>query len=138
MTRGHNARAEVICPREEDEQRAVFEWAALSQGRWPELALMYHTPNEGQRAPGQGARMRAGGLRRGVPDICLPVARGGYHGLYIELKRADPRVSRVSGEQRWWVDMLKRQGYEAAVCYGAQAAIEVIRGYLGLGREDNG
>jgi len=26
--------------------------------------------------------MKAEGMRSGVPDICLPVARGGYHGQF--------------------------------------------------------
>lgn len=75
--------------------------------------------------------MRAEGLRRGVPDICLPVARGGYHGLYIELKRL--HGGRVSPEQLEWIDALNQQGYCACVCKGWEAAAAEIGKYLGWG-----
>src|SRR5699024_2367061 len=68
------------------EQQTFFQEEADATGTHPDLRLMYHVPNEGKRSARQGARMRAEGLRAGVPDICLPVPRGGYSALYIELK----------------------------------------------------
>ena len=85
-----------IVPLEEAEQCALMEWAAYNAGKWPELRLLYHIPNEGKRSIRAGARLKAQGLKRGVPDNHLPVARGGYIGLYIELKRRDKRKSRVT------------------------------------------
>lgn len=74
-------------PTETVEQQWLFQWARAEAGRHPELALMYHIPNEGKRSRTGGQRAVAEGLKSGVPDICLPVARGGAHGLYIEMKR---------------------------------------------------
>ena len=38
-------------PTEAEEQIALFEWARLQTGRFPELALLYHVPNAfGRRA----------------------------------------------------------------------------------------
>ena len=91
-------------PREEAEQIALMQWAQLRQGKWPELKLLDHIPNEGKRSRSTGGRLVAAGLKRGLPDNHLPVARGGYIGLYIELKRADKRLSRVSAEQRKWME----------------------------------
>lgn len=54
--------------------------------------------------------MKAAGVKPGVPDMFLPVAREGCHGLYIELKRRDG--GRVSPEQTAWMDALARQGYK--------------------------
>jgi hypothetical protein len=31
-------------------------------------------------------KLKAEGVRAGVADLCLPAARRGYHGLYIEMK----------------------------------------------------
>ena len=73
--------------KESEEQEALFEWAAIEAGAKRELELLYHIPNEGKRSGRAGAALLRQGLKRGVPDICLPVARGGYHALYIELKR---------------------------------------------------
>lgn len=115
-------------PTESSEQKTLFEWAKLMEGKWPELKLLYHIPNEGKRSRITGARMKAEGLRSGVPDICLPVPRGEHHGLYIELKRR--RNSKVSQKQLEWMASLVAQGYVAAVCRGCDEAIGLITDYL--------
>lgn len=115
-------------PTESAEQQLLFQWARMQSGKYPELTLLYHIPNEGKRSHKTGARMKAEGLKTGVPDICLPVARGGHHGLYIELKRV--KNSRVTVTQMAWIEALTRQGYVAAVCRGADEAIELITRYL--------
>ena len=119
-------------PTESEEQQALFQWAGLMQGRHPELALMYHIPNEGKRSAAQGARLRAEGLRKGVPDICLPVARGGFAGLYIELKRT--KGGKTTPEQEQWISALSEAGHCAVRCDGWQAATVVIAEYLSLGK----
>ena len=90
--------------------------------------MLYHIPNEGKRSRATGARLVAEGLKRGVPDICLPVARGGCHGLYIELKRE--RSGRPTAEQTEWMDALMRQGYAVSLCHGWERAAGVIEEYL--------
>lgn len=122
------ARTEAGVPREADEQEALFRWAAYEAGRWPELRLLYHVPNGGSRNLVEAARLKAQGVRPGVPDICLPVARAGLHGLYIELKRR--RGGRLSGDQRAWIEALRRAGYRALVCEGFDAARAAILEYL--------
>jgi len=57
----------------------------------------------------------------------LPVARKGYHGLYIEVKAIDDRIR---PSQQEWIDKLAAQGYKAVVCFGAEDAIEVIADYI--------
>ena len=115
-------------PSESTEQQHLFQWARMMSGAHPELALMYKITNEGRRSRANGARMVAEGMKKGVPDICLPVARGGHHGLYIELKRE--RNSRVTKDQLEWIEALMDQGYAAAVCRGCDEAIRLITDYL--------
>lgn len=115
-------------PTEAQEQRTLFEWAAVMAQRYPVLRLMHHIPNGGSRNPAEARNLRAQGVRPGVPDIFLPCARGGWHGLYIELKRQ--RGGRVSEEQREMLEELRREGYAAAVCEGWEAARDVITEYL--------
>ncbi len=124
---GQTGFSDAVNPTEAVEQEALFRWAVLQP---PEsgIRLMMHIPNGGYRKPSEAARFRALGVRAGVPDIFLPVARGGYHGLWIELKRR--RGGRVSGEQAGWIDALKKQGYACAVCHGWEAAVAVIQGYM--------
>lgn len=119
-------------PTESEEQQAVMKWAEAASGRWPELRLLYHVPNEGQRSMATGGRLRAEGLKSGVPDLCLPSAHGQYHGLYIEMKRT--QGSKTTPEQKEWLAALEAEGYKTALCRGADAAIETIERYLDLPR----
>lgn len=112
---------------EDDEQEAVFEWALAMERVYPCLKLMYHTPNEGKRSAVTGARLKRKGLRPGVPDICLPCARGGYHGLYIELKVGD---NKPTPAQREYMRSLEAEGYFVALCYSASAAVQLIDRYV--------
>ena len=115
-------------PTEAQEQMTLFSWAAMQSGKYPELNLLYHVPNGGSRHKAEAGRLRAEGVKAGVPDLCLPVARGQYHGLYIELKRQ--RGGRISEEQVRWINGLLKQGYAAAICKGWQEAASVIIDYL--------
>ena len=63
---------------ETTEQIALFNWAKWTENILPELALMYHVPNEGKRS--NGGILKAAGLKSGVPDICLPVAKTAFTG----------------------------------------------------------
>ena len=124
-----NSKAESMpVPTESQEQQSLFLWAAYLRGKFPELDLLYHIPNGGKRGKGEGGRFKAEGVKAGVPDICLPVARGGYHGLYIELKRQ--KGSRLHETQKEWLESLTKQGYYTAVCHGWQMAADVIEKYL--------
>lgn len=117
---------------EHQEQKALFGWAELAQGRWPDLALLYAIPNGGHRHKAVAARMKAEGVKRGVPDICLPVARGVHHGLYIELKTGK---GTASPQQRDWLQRLQAQGYRVAICRGWEAARAFIEEYLSTGAD---
>lgn len=99
----------------------------LHEARWPELRLFHAIPNGGHRSRRTAGAMKAEGVRRGVPDYCLPVARGGFHGLYIELKNA---TGRASPEQRQWIADLTEQGYRAVVVRQWEAAWDELRSYL--------
>lgn len=121
-------------PTEDQEQAALFAWAARAACTMPELELLYANPNGGFRHIATAARLKQTGVKAGVPDICLPVARGPYHGLYIELKRA--KGGRVSEAQHEWIEMLIGQNYCAMVCEGGENAMEVIKAYLDGWLED--
>jgi hypothetical protein len=51
-------------------------------------------------------------VKRGVPDLFLPVARGGFHGLWIELKAGK---NPVNAAQKEWHAALVLQGYAVHV-----------------------
>lgn len=116
---------------EAQHQAAVFKWSRQPAIRrqWPELALLHHIPNGGSRDPVEAKHLQQQGLKPGVPDLCLPVARGRYHGLYIEMKTDEGKASL---EQKWWGEHLLAQGYMWEVCHGWQAAVAVLEWYLSL------
>jgi hypothetical protein len=95
--------------------------------RWPELALLFAVPNGGHRDIRVAAKLKAEGVKAGVPDMCLPVPRGQFHGLWIELKAGK---NTASTEQKWWLTELRACGHRAEVCRGWEAAARVIVDYL--------
>lgn len=121
----------ALNPIESLEQQWLFIWAELEKITYPCLELMHHIPNEGKRSRATGRRMQAAGLKKGFPDICLPVACGRYHSLYIELKRV--RGSYLSDDQIKWLNMLSAQGNCVAWCQGHENATKVILEYLHTG-----
>lgn len=118
----------VAVPTEAQEQTALIAWARLAEGKYPELSLLHHIPNGGHRYKAVAVAMQRQGVRRGVPDLCLPVARGGAHGLYIEMKRT--RGGSVLPEQAQWASLLREQGYRVELCKGWEQARDVIISYL--------
>jgi len=117
-----------MTPTEGEEQATLFHWCDMVKGKYPELQLLFHIPNGGERRKSEAARMKAEGVKPGVPDLFLPVARGGYHGLFIEMKRREG--GRISKEQKVWQAELLRQGYCACVCRGWEEAQHQIVAYL--------
>lgn len=113
------------------EQEALFRWASYQYGTYPELRLMYHIPNGGSRNKQEAANLKKQGVKSGVPDICLPVPRGKYHGLYIEMKAGK---NKATDNQSKWLEALNNQGYVAVVCVGCAQAVEVITKYLSGGK----
>lgn len=114
---------------EHQEQVTLFRWVDLVKTGQPELSLLHAIPNGGHRHKAVAARMKAEGVRRGVPDLCLPVASGEYHGLYIEMKS---HKGRLSSEQKEWADALESQGYRFQMCRSWQEAAMTIADYLGF------
>lgn len=87
-----------------------------------------HIPNEGKRSKRYGAELKRLGMRKGFPDLFVPIASKDYHGLFIELKRDITR--KPTKDQLEWIAKLNAAGYYATVCYGADAAIKEIKKYV--------
>lgn len=112
---------------EDNEQITVVRWAGLQCGRYPELKLLFHIPNGGKRNAREAARFKQMGVKPGVPDLFLPVPRGRYHGLFIEMKSEKGKLSEY---QQDWLLELTAKGYAACVCFGADEAIADITAYM--------
>lgn len=138
---------------EHGEQTALFAWAAAvcNVGIDPrkDLSKMYAIPNGGKRDAKTAAMLKGEGVRKGVPDVCLPVPvfadGGGPHyqyfketqpfggvlvGLYIEMKKV--KGGSLSDEQSERITALRADGYAVVRCNGWLEAKAAIIAYLGL------
>lgn len=112
-------------------QQDVIAWWALAY-RGLGVAceeLLYAIPNGHRRDPVTGAILKREGLRSGASDLALAVARGPYHGLYLELKTETGRPSPAQCE---FLDAVIAEGYRGRFAYGFDAAKAEIEGYLSL------
>ena len=125
---------------EHDEQTALFQWAAMMESQIPELANLFAIPNGGHRHKAVAAKLKAEGVKAGVPDIFLAVPREGtwdacglgpctlpHAGLFIELKAGKNKTTESQDE---WIERLSKAGYRVAVCYGFEEAKAEILDYL--------
>ena len=118
---------------EHEEQVALIEWADMSLGRYPELAYLHAIPNGTRTSIQIAKRMKQEGVRKGVPDLFLPVVvryDGAFiPGLYIEMKYGKNKPSK---EQKDFISFLRTQGYYVQVCYDMESAKNTIEAYLDL------
>lgn len=119
---------------EDSEQIALFGWSAENVGTWPELKFMFAIPN-GMYTPNKrvAGRMRTMGMKRGVSDILLPVRRGAWPGIFIEMKKIKTDTQKagvLKPEQKEFGDFVQSQGYGFVVCYGFEHARDTIIEYL--------
>lgn len=114
---------------ESTDQENVISWCFHREGEYPELHWIYHCPNGGSRKKAEAVRLKAQGVKAGVPDLTLPIPKGIYHGLYIEMKYNNGTVEQP---QKEWIKAMRAAGHFACVCYGYDYAIKVIEEYVKL------
>lgn len=125
----------TVVPTEHEEQAALVRWAGYSRSRYPQLEWLYAIPNGGVRAWKTAALLKAEGVKRGVPDLCLPVPMGPFHGAYIEMKRI--AESRVTDAQNLWRSHLQASGYAYCLAEGFEPARDFLIAYLDSGLTKN-
>lgn len=123
MSGGNRLRSEAT------EQEHVISWCFHRERMYPELKWIHHCPNGGSRNTGEAKRLKAQGVKPGVPDLHLPIPKGVYAGLYIEMKYNTGTLEDV---QKEWIKAMKAAGNFACVCYGFDYAIKVIEEYVNL------
>ena len=118
---------------EADEQARVIEWAHCAyrtrSDLYPLLRRLHCSLNGVKLSKTQAGIAKEQGMLRGVPDLFLPVPRGNYAGLYIEMKHGD---NKPTPEQARFLQESVDVGYQAAVCWSAAEAIAVIQVYYGV------
>lgn len=114
-----------IIPSEIAEHNAFIDWVRLQ----PKIRnLLIHVPNEYAHGVIGGAIRKRLGVRKGVSDFFIPLPVKSYHGLWIELKRISG--SKVSKEQKDWLELMQSLDYKAEIAYGAGHAIDIVKRYM--------
>jgi hypothetical protein len=117
---------------EAQEQREFFKIVRSLETIYPELQMV-RSDQAGMRThPAQANKAKAGGMRRGFPDIDVPIARGGYTGMHIEMKS---QRGQLTEDQKWWLAQLRDQDRKCVVCRSARQAWEKLIQYLGIEQE---
>jgi hypothetical protein len=117
---------------EHSQQAAFFCW--LQQQTFDErLKFAFAIPNGGERNVIVASRLKAEGVKQGVPDVCIPIPAGIYAGMWIEFKRPGTetqRAGKLSTEQEKWRDFLISQHYFHIVAFEYLSAVESVLRYL--------
>jgi hypothetical protein len=109
--------------------------AAFNAPSVPELEWFHAIPNGGARGDSQktnmirGGQLKAEGVKRGVSDTLLPVKRGQYCGLYIEMKKRGC-INKTTPEQKKFGAFVQSQGYGFIVIDNWRIAADTLKAYL--------
>lgn len=104
-------------------QCAYFRWAR----QHPVARRAFAVPNGGHRHIRVAAKLKAEGVRAGVLDVLLPVARGGAHSLWIEFKAGR---NRPTPEQEAEAAALREDGFTVLMTNSLDEALAVTADYL--------
>lgn len=123
----------MVTMSEHSEQAVVIQWARLMGIEWlyaniNGVSLESEYNAKGKRYSKVANKMKAEGMLSGIPDLIAPYARGGYHGLYIEMKVDDNQPTK---DQKRFIAFALAEGYLAVVCWGAGQAVKAIKEYFG-------
>lgn len=113
---------------ENSEQIAIVAWA------WHVYKLkLIHYPCELMRflTEGQKYFQLNMGTRIGMPDLFLLEPSSNYHGLVIEMKSKNGKLSIA---QKEWLKYFEERKFKTAVCFSFEEACMVIEKYLGIGQ----
>lgn len=90
---------------------------------------IFHIPNGGSRNAMEAKNLKRQGVKPGVPDLMIPVAKHNHHGLFIEMKAGK---NKPTEKQTEWIELLRDNGYLVKVCWSAEEAINLITNYIYL------
>jgi len=112
---------------ESDIQKALFQHLKFYENKYPEIKLLFHIPNGGTRNVLEAVSFKAEGVKSGVPDLFLPVARKGYNGLFIEMKSKEGKLS--ENQQKWLAELYKNN-YKIIISDSDKIVLNIIIDYL--------
>ena len=113
----------IVKTSEHDMQVACVNWFRLKYPKY----LIYAIPNGSQRNIIVATKLKAEGVTSGIPDLHIPIAKNGYHGLYIEMKTGK---NKPTENQLTIMDKLRNEGHKCVVCYSLDEFMKEVKTYL--------
>lgn len=114
---------------EYDEQKAFVKWV---RKEYPQHARrLLSIENAAHRGSLMRASMaKASGMVAGASDLFFRFPCGGFHGLWIEMKKHD---GKATPDELRFLQEARADGYAGVVCQGAEEAKTAFRHYLSKG-----
>lgn len=111
-------------------QTSIFDWARYQRVKEGGFLYDYMTasPNGGTRNLIEAVNLKRSGVSAGFPDVSILIARGKWHGMFLEIKRHSK--SPVSKKQYVWLSRLLDAGYYAEVGCGFDECQNLIESYV--------
>lgn len=104
--------------------------AIVNYIKWKYPHVLFTIAPSGMKLPGYvGAMLKAMGYRAGTPDLLIFEPRGTYHGLLLEVKTEEGKLTKPQVE---FMDKADQKGYKTYCCYGYNAAIDAFEMYLNM------
>ncbi len=114
---------------ERPHQVALIKWVRAVEDAYPVLRLLYAVPNGGDRNLYVAKKLKEEGVMAGVADLCLPAARRGYHGLYLEMKSEEGVATK---KQKDFLRGVMEEGYCTVIVHGFDEARRVLEWFIGI------
>ena len=121
---------------ERKEQISLITWVKYMVHSIPELEMLFAIPNGGSRNIIEAANLKKSGVKSGVPDLFLSVAKSNLHGLYIEMKRPDGK-GKLTESQKEFQKLAVKYNYGYVICDSWDIARKEILLYLGKKEVNN-
>ena len=113
-------------------QSEYFKILTWNESKYPELKYIFAIPNGGKRSIGVAVKMKRERVRRGVPDIFIPIPKMDnllciISGKWLETKTD---IGKQSKEQKEYQKFLLDKGYNYALCRSVDELLDETENYL--------
>lgn len=117
---------------EHEIQCAYFQWVAQRAYQDERFKNIFAIPNGGARHIVTAVKMKAEGVRPGVPDIFIAAPNQlGANGAFIEVKKAGKKATATQLE---WHDRLRKHGYVVVVLDSLDKLIRFTQNYMTISK----
>ena len=104
---------------EHDVQCAICDYLELRR------ICYWAVPNGGKRSKSEANRLKAEGVRAGVPDISV-VYKGQYFGLEVKRPKTLAPKGRLSKNQKAMIEQIEKAGGQVKVVYSVEDVIKAF------------